>query len=430
MTALAELSTERASWPSGFTSLVTDIPGRARAFLTVLLRTGSRFESPADNGISHFVEHMLFRGTRRHPTSHELASAFEDLGGTLTAATAADHGNLAIALPAENLLAVIPYVAEVFSEPLLTEIEIERAIIREELLEDLGDSEQLVDGPTLLRSLAFGAGGLGQPIAGPLENVERFDENALRLHHARTYVGNHTVASVAGPVDVDAVQRALEEAFAGLRKGPELASFAPSPQDEPRFELTPYAGSSQSSLHVGFRSPGSQHRLEPALEMLLRVIDDGMSTRLYRRLCDSQGFCYDASATYEAFDEVGLVEIEADTAHERADRVLEEILAIVNELAEEGVTSQELERARRRVQWHYQALADDVGEVADTVALSEMQSGEDRPGVRLQKLLSVSRQDVLAVAQTVFCPTARNVVVVGSSGAEREKRFRQLALAR
>lgn len=428
MTRLFELQTDRHRWPSGFTSLITNIAGRQQVYLTVSLRTGSRFESEADNGVSHFVEHMLFRGTRRHPSSHELASAFEDLGGTLCAATAADHGSLSIALPAENLLTVIPYVAEVFAAPLLEGIEVERAIIREELLEDLGDDHQLIDGPTLLRNLAFGSDGLGQPIAGPLKNVERFDESTLRLHHARTYVGNHTIASVAGPVDPELTFRALEDAFAPLRQGPELTSHTPHEQRSPRFDYTHYGGSSQSAIHVGFRGPGHRHPLEPALEMLLRVLDDGMSTRLYHRLCDSQGLCYDTSATYEAYADVGLVELEADTAHERAEEVVNEMLALVAELADRGVTEKELESARRRARWHYEALSDDVAEVADSVAVSQMQTGEVETGVRLGQLLDVSLDDVKRVAEMVFSPQGRNVVIVGNAGGSGKKRLQELCL--
>ena len=81
------------------TSLVTPLEQRRRAVVLLYLRTGSRFETPDHNGLSHFVEHMLFRGTDQHPTAYQLAQAFEELGGTLDASTAADHGTLGISLP-------------------------------------------------------------------------------------------------------------------------------------------------------------------------------------------------------------------------------------------------------------------------------------------------------------------------------------------
>src|SRR6187402_59384 len=106
---------------NGATALSVRSSGRRRAALTLYFPTGSRFETAESNGTSHFLEHMLFRGSPRYPSSERLAQAFEDLGGTLEASTSTSYGNLSISLPRENLLAVVEPLADVFQRPLLSQ---------------------------------------------------------------------------------------------------------------------------------------------------------------------------------------------------------------------------------------------------------------------------------------------------------------------
>ncbi len=413
---------------TGLSMLATRMANRRQAVVTAYFRTGSRFESEAENGISHFLEHMLFRGTPSFPNSRLLAEAFEDLGGTLEASTAADHGNLAIAIPRENLGSVLRLMSEVFQAPLLRDVEVEKAIIREEILEDFDDAGRLIDGASVIRRLAFGRGGLGQLITGPVDNLERFSHEQLRAHHRRTHIANHLVISVAGDVDEEQCLTELERSFGAVLPGRPLEMISPEPQRQARFELVPHSGSSQTALHIGYRCPGLNSELEPSLELLLRLIDDGMSTRLYQRLCDKSGLCYDASASYEAYDDVGLIEFEADTAHTTSDAVAREVLNLTSELSAQKVSSAELDRIRRRVRWQYEALFDDPAEVADVLALSCLQ-GTAWPEERLERLLDVTADDVLGAAQRVFRPQGRNVVVIGAPPAERAQRLEDLALA-
>lgn len=425
---LEALHPARARFASGLRAIVAPMPWVHRAVLTAHIHVGSRYESAADNGISHFLEHMLFRGTQRHPTAHELAVAFEELGGTLVAATAADHGTLAIGVPPESLPAVIQLFGEVFLEPLLSDLDIERGIIREEILEDLNEEGQLIDGPSLARQLTFGDHPLGMPITGTLETLETFSPVALRHHHARHYTAGSTVLAVTGPVDVDATLQALERSFRAIAPGERPATSPPPPQDGPRYRHVQHTAS-QTALHVAFRGPGDGDPLEPALEMLLRIIDDGMATRLYHRLCDSRGLCYDASASYEAFSDTGLVELGTETAHEHAVEVLDEMLRLTEELAASGPTPEELDRALRRCRWQHQAMLDDPGDVADILALAELTGGPATPRERLAQLEAVSVDQVLTVAQQVFRPANLSVVTVGRQSERARAKLQRRALA-
>ena len=140
--------------PNGLKVVLVPQPAVHRAVASLYLRVGSRFESKENNGISHFLEHMVFRGTPSMKTAHDQALAFERLGGTLYAATHVDHGVMSVGVPPKNLEPVLALLGEVAIAPLFTEIEIERGIVREEILEDLDDDGRDVDADNLARALA------------------------------------------------------------------------------------------------------------------------------------------------------------------------------------------------------------------------------------------------------------------------------------
>jgi predicted Zn-dependent peptidase len=414
---------------NGATALSLRSIGRRRAALTLYFPTGSRFETSETNGTSHFLEHMLFRGSPRYPSSERLAQAFEDLGGTLEASTSTSYGNLSISLPRENLLSVIEPLADVFQRPLLNQIEVERAIIREEILEDFDDAGQLIDGPSLVRALAFPGHGLGLPITGPPSVVESLSIEDLRAHHDRTYVASRLVIGLGGDFDEQALLTEVERCFGEVKAG-EVPTFeAPGAQAEPRFTLVRSRGSSQTSVHVAYRTAGHFDAMDPALEMLLRILDDGMSTRLYQRLCDQSGLCYDASANYSAHEDAGLIEFEAETAHGSTDRVVREICEMAEQLASGLVSEAELERAQRRARWQYESITDHLHGLVDHLALAELE-GTPAPGQHLEALLAVTRNDLLAAAQGVLAGSQRSTVVVGAPSARVAERVEQLALSR
>jgi predicted Zn-dependent peptidase len=373
---------------------------------------------------------MLFRGTVEHPSAHALSTAFEELGGSLDATTAADHGTVGIDVPNENLVKVLPLIGEVLRAPLFSDLELERSIIREEVLGDLGDDGEMIDPATLLRSLAFQHNGLGQPITGPIKNVESFTREQLSAHHQRTHIGKDLVVSVAGPLVIDQIQKDLEKALGDLPCGQSLKAESPSEQTEPRFLSVAHPGGSQTSLSVGYRCPGRLDRREPAVEMLLRVIDDGMATRLYHRLCDAKGLCYSASAGYEAYEDSGLVEFEVDTGHERAFEVLSEIFQLTGELAACQVTEGEWERLQKRARWQHESYLDEQGSTADFFAMAALTGTERTPALRLERLLAVTREEVRATAETLFKIAGRSVVCVGNPRKAKVDRLRTKALSR
>lgn len=403
------------------------LPSLHRAVIAARVRVGSAYETAQENGISHFLEHMLFRGTPTHPTAHRLAAAFEELGGTLEASTSEEHGTLSISVPTESLGATLGLFCEVLRDPLLEELEVERDIVREELLETLDDEEQDIDASSRCRRLCFGDHPLGYPIGGTLPALDNIDRAALERHHACHYTGENLALVVSGPIDVDATLKATRRELQGLPAGSRPKGTALDEPSEPRFEFFRHKAS-QTSLSVCYRAFEQQSRLEPATEMLMRVLDDGLSTRLYHRLCDQLGLCYDASADYQAFATGGVVEFAMDTAHDRAATLLREVLGLGLDLATSGPTEQEMERARRRCRWQFDALVDDPESVAHYYAHLELSGVRLSPEQRCEQLCDVSRTALLEAAQAIFRPERLCVAAVGLQRPKAREMLEALTL--
>jgi predicted Zn-dependent peptidase len=399
------------------------VPTRAahRAVVTMLLRVGSRYENADDNGISHFLEHMLYRGSPSYQTAHQQALAFEELGASLYAATQADYGSMSLSLPPESLARAVPIFAEVVAKPRFSKIEIERGIVREEILEDLDDEGRQIDADNLVRELVYGSHPLGFTITGSLEQLSRFDRTMLRKHHARHYTAENAILCFAGAVQPETCFRLAKAHFGRLPRGSRV-DVAPVDltQQGPRVLHVPNI-SSQTTLRLAFRAVSDHDPREPALEMLLRVLDDGMSTRLYERLCDAKGLCYDVGALFESYEDDGVFDVAAEVQHERVVEVAREIARLLTQLATTPPSQAELDRAKSRNLWQTLAMTDDPEGIGGYYALAALSGLAPTPGHRHAQLLAVTPEDVRSVADQVFRADRLSLVTVGAVSAAQER---------
>ncbi|WP_438020134.1 pitrilysin family protein [Sorangium sp. So ce315] len=408
---------------NGLKVVLVPQPQVHRAVASLYLRVGSRFEVQQNNGISHFLEHMVFRGTPTLPSAHAQALAFERLGGTLYAATHVDHGVMSISVPPANLDPVLALLGEVTTSPRFTAIEVERGIVREEILEDLDDEGRDIDADNNARALMYERHPLGFTITGGIDALDRFDEPMLRAHHARHYTAANAVLCVAGRFDPDACARLVEQHFGAMPRGEQVpVTPPPNGQKKPRFRFIENQ-SSQTELRVAFRGVSERDPREPAVEMLLRVLDDGMSTRLYERICDRLGLCYDVSGMFEAYEDDGVVDIAAGVQHDRATVVIREIFALLRELAETGPREDELAKARDRHLWSVEAMQDDPEATAGFYGLSALADIARTPEARHGELARVTVEDVRDAARALFRPERLTVVAVGLLRASEEAKL-------
>lgn len=412
--------------PSGLRVVVIPQPSR-RAHVAAYLRVGSRYETPKSNGLSHFLEHMLYRGTPSLRTAHEVNLAFESLGGSLYAATHVDFGVFSVTLPPESLDEATHLFADVLSNPTFDNAEVEKGIVLEEILEDLDDEGRQVDADNLSRSLIYGDHPLGFTITGTEDRVSSFTRAMLRRHHARHYTTGNTVLAFSGRVDPKACFALAAKAFAKYPKGDPIDAKKPPPQQDAARVLVVPSASSQTEMRLSFRAVGENSKERAATDVLLRILDDGMSGRLYRRICDDQGLCYDISANFDGYEDDGVIDVAAGCTHERASRIAREALDLFRELKAEGPTDEELAKVKRRNAWEVRSMLDSPEDVASYFAGAWLFDRFSTPWSRLAENTAVTKEEIRDLLRVVATPERLSVLAVGMLKGKQKTELEAIA---
>lgn len=375
------------------------------------MRVGSRYESPETAGISHVLEHMLFRGTERHPTSYEQNFAMEELGGTLGAATHPDLTSFDVTVPPEHVAPAVSLIVDMLTTPRFRNFETEKNVLREELLESLDDDGTLIDADELLELAIFGDHPLGSPIGGPLENLESLEQSTLERWHRTHYVGANVVVAIAGRFDeasIDEVRRSLSR----LPRGPRSVALPfTTRQLATKLEHVDVAGS-QSDVRVGITTFGEHDPRHLALSLFARVLDDGMSARVFKKMVDEEGLAYDAFGGLATYEDVGVLSLGATSAPERVPRTTAALLDVLRTSADD-ITERELEKVRGRFLFDLDCARDEPEAMAELVAEDRL-LGRQRTLVDLERRVrDVRRDDLVEAAHAVVDAEGPKVVVTG-----------------
>ncbi len=405
--------------PNGLRVALHPAPHLSTATIALAVRVGSRYETPAENGISHFLEHMLFRGTKGHPTSHAWNDAFERLGGTLSASTTADHTLYDVTVPPGDVVTAIHLIAEIF-EPILSHVDVEKRVAREEILEHLDEDGRNVDADDQIHLAAFGDHPLAQPILGTEENLAGFDREALLAWHRAHYVAESAVLAVAGAFDEIAVLAAATRACSGIARGTVIVPppFVHTPPG-PAFHYVDSIGA-QTDVRIAFASMGEKDPRHAALSLLSRVVDDGMSARVFRTIVEDRGLAYEAFGDLASYEDTGLYVLGASTAPESAVAVTEALLDIVLALRDGEITEGEIEKAKTRAHFGVRAANDDPGALADLAATGLIFGVDTELATLAAEIDRVTIEDLRAAAREVFHERSLHVVAVGSLSEAEE----------
>ncbi|HEX7667651.1 MAG TPA: pitrilysin family protein [Polyangiaceae bacterium] len=414
----------RVTLANGLQVVAVHQPHVSRALVALYVRVGSRFEDEAKNGLSHFLEHMIYRGTPSLKKAHDVNLAFESIGGYLYAATQVDYAVFSVAVPLESLERAVSLFADVLVNPTFSDIEIEKGIVCEEILEDLDDDGRQIDADNLSRKLVYPTHPLGFTITGSEKTVKSFTPAMLRAHHAKHFTTGSAALVFSGNVDTKTATALAEKHFTAFPRGDRVEAIAPpATQKKPRLSIVENS-SSQTELRLSFRAIADAAPDKPAMDMLMRLVDDGMSSRLYHRICDSKGLCYDVTAGFDGYEDDGIVDFAAGVQHARADRVTSEILELMKELATDGPTDEELVIARRRHAWDIAAMKDSAEDMAGFYGHGVIFGRSPSLEKTATRLDDVTAEDVRRLTAKLCEPDRLNVVAVGLLEADVERRLK------
>jgi predicted Zn-dependent peptidase len=408
---------------NGLRVVTVELPHLHSTAMVVYAKVGSRYESPEDNGLSHFLEHMLFRGTQRYPSSYAMNFAIEELGGTLYAETGRDYCLYQISLDPELIGQGIALFAEIFGAPAFTQIDLERQIILEEINEDLDEKGNDICLDDLARRGAFPGHPLGQKITGPAENVRRFTVADVQRHFERFYGAENLIFCVSGPVRRENVLALAEGALGKLPRGTQATTEPPPlPGDGPKLIYVHNPGA-QTGVQILFRAIPESHPDFGAMQCMNRILDDGMSTRLHYQLCDQLGLAYYVSSMVEPFHDAALFELDGAAAHAKVAELVGQMLKLVGAFREEPVSEKELAKAKRRYRYDLASAFDDTDAMAGWFAGTELFFAPPSFESKVTRMESVTAEDIQRAARSVFRPEH---MIVAASGALSEKQRKNL----
>jgi predicted Zn-dependent peptidase len=418
----------RRQLPNGMRVLTVPAPGLHSAMIALYVRAGSRHETAELNGVSHFLEHLFFRGSEGYPDTVRMNALVESAGGNLNGITARDHGCYYTPLHPDDLATGLSILGDMIRRPLLREMEVEREVILEEILDEVDADGRDIDADNLAKRVAFGRHPLGFKIAGTPETVRRLDEEAIRKHHARFYNAANLVLTVAGPVREAEVMHLALEHFGELPRGrPSRDLPPPSWPVGPCIELVDHADA-QTELCLNFPCPPEHHPDYPVHLCIRRILDDGLSSRLPFEIVEKRGLAYSLHAGMDTFADAGLFTVEGACAPKKVSRLVEEILRVLAAIGEEPVPEEELLRVQKRHRMTLAFSLDSAAELAGWYGSGEVLRAPEGFEERCRRVESVTPADLRRVARETF--TRRNLVAVfvGPTG-RRLRREVERALA-
>ncbi len=396
--------------PDGATLLLDPMPERSSVVIGVFSRHGSRDESIP--GITHFLEHMLFKGTQ-HRSNFEIISTIEDTGGYLDADTTHDYLGLYARVLKEHFPLAMELLGDMVSSPRFAEedVALEKSVVLEEFKSFLETPDDYVF--YLLFDALFPGHPLGREIMGTLPSIQGFTGEQVRRRWQEAFSPDSVVLVVVGNVDEEEVIRAYEQFF-HLPRGPFAGGTTEPPLPDPEpFRIHTESRLYQVQLAMGVRVPEYLHADRPALVVLNAVLGGGMSSRLFVKLREQKGVVYSVSSYLDYLRGLGVLGIHTVTDPAYFEGVVRDIWVEFEALRKEGIRPEELERVKTRLRGSLLLSQESLTQRMMHVATLELLLGRVLTTEEyLRDLEQVTCQQVQEVAQRYLVWDAWSVGIV------------------
>ena len=407
------LNVVRRRLPNGLRVLFLRLPHVHSVAQAIMVRSGPRYESPADNGLSHLVEHLLFRGTRSHPSSLSFHVAVETLGGEINGLTQRDATTIHLTVPPRATVTGLGLLGEVCTEPLLTGLDVERDVVMEEILDSLDAEGNDLDNDNLSRRVLWGRHPMAQPVAGTIALVERFTEADCRQAFRRAFVAENAVLCLAGPVDPDELMPVISQSFGRMPRGVPVPEVGPpTPHTEQPIQIRP-TDDSQISVLLTFPAPHENHPDFSTLLLLRRVLDDGFGARLRQAICEQRGLAYSLSVTIDAYGDAGAFDIEISCAPRKLLSAVRHIFLTLRTLVHRPPDHEELSRAKTRHVAELEFGLDDASEIAGWYGGCELIGCRMGYEERLQEVMAVGPTEIRCLADRMLTEDQALLTLIG-----------------
>jgi predicted Zn-dependent peptidase len=395
----------RTVLPGGLRVLTEAVPGARSAAFGIWVGVGSRDETPALAGTSHFLEHLLFKGTRRRDAL-EIAAVMDAVGGEMNAFTAKEYTCYYARVLDTDLPLAVDVVCDMVTSSVLAaaDVDSERGVILEEIAMHDDDPGDVVH--DALAAALYGDHALGRPVIGSVDSIQGLSRASIAGYYKRRYVPANMVVAAAGGLDHDTVVALVQEAFGDLLTGDGApAPLRPVSRRVPTTTgvVTARRPTEQTNLVLGCEGLRRGDPRRFALQVLNAALGGGMSSRLFQEVREQRGLAYSVYSYSSHSADTGLFGVYAGCAPGRTRDVLDLCREVLDEVAEHGLTDEEVRRAQGQLRGSLVLGLEDTGSKMSRIGKSELVHGEllSVDDV-LERIAAVTPDDVRDIARDVL----------------------------
>ncbi len=406
--------------PNGLRILLVPQPSSLAASVLILVEAGSEYETKRVNGLSHFLEHMMFKGTTNRPRVGQISEELDSLGSQYNAFTSQEYTGYWAKAEAHRLPNILDIVSDLYLNPVFNQEEIdkERGVIIEEI--NLYEDTPMSRVQELFFSLVYGDQPAGWDVGGEKHIIKKLAKNDFAAYRGERYVAPGTVVAVAGKFNEKTVLASIKKDFGGLkRRAAPKKSKTKERQSKPQL-LIHTKDSGQSHVVMGFRAFNLFDRRRYAVQVLADVLGGGMSSRLFKKVRDELGAAYYVGSDAELFLDHGVFTIAAGVDHAKTEIVLKAVLDECRRLFDEPIGAKEFQRSKDHMVGNMILGLETSDKLAGFYGSQEILTKKIVPPEEvIKRVKAVTPQEVRAVARGIFKNEGLNLAVIGPYEGKR-----------
>ena len=404
------MSVKRSVHASGLRIVTEEVPSVRSAAVGIWVNVGSRDEAPATAGASHFLEHLLFKGTTSR-TALEISSSIESVGGEMNAFTSKEYTCFYARVIDTDLPMAIDVVSDLITSSVVTALDVdaERKVVLEEIAMRDDDPSDLVH--DLFSDTYYGDTPIGRPILGTIDSINAMSRNTVFNYYKKKYLPQDLVVAVAGNIKHKRVVAMVEQAlsrdnFLDVMAAPVIRPNIPIKNSKQQSVGLMYKKSEQAHMFYGMEAVARADERRFAMGVLSAALAGGMSSRLFQEIREKRGLAYSVYSYAQQFAGSGLIGFYAGCNPAKAVEVVEIIRSVLSDVAENGMTHEEIDRAKGAVRGSLVLSQEDTGSRMSRIGKNEIVYGQvmDFDDI-LTSIDRVNAQDIREIASEFLVKT-------------------------
>ena len=379
-----------------------------------LVETGSKYENEQNNGISHFLEHMCFKGTEKRPKAIDISREFDSIGAEHNAFTSQEVTGYWAKVHKKHADKILDIISDMYIRPTFPakDLEVEKGVIVEEInmYEDLPQRHV----HEVFDDLLYGDQPAGWNIAGTKENVRSFKREDFVNYRKQHYVSSATTIVVAGDVDENSVFKKVAKAFADMPTGKKVGKKkVVEKQNEPAVKVD-FKDTDQTHLVIGVRAFNLYDKKMAALRLLSAILGNGMSSRLFQKMREELGICYYVRSEINAFTDHGTLVVSAGVDSSRVEQGVKGILDEMKRIRDEKIPETELRKAKDFIIGNMYLGLESSDDLANFYGSQEILKEKIKTPKEIEaEIEKVSASDVAKIAKEIIVNKKLNMAIVG-----------------